>query len=109
MNIQHSDVLILMRDLSDKTKLNYTYNSCFGYSYSIGDVVIYLKHPLIQDEHYNQVLRWEACKQGGLKSSYDHFQEIPTLDYKTISIQDNRINLEALYLILDLYWTIYTK
>ena len=109
MNIQHSDVLILMKDLSDKTKLNYNYNSCFGYSYSIGDVVIYLKHPLIQDEHHNQVLRWEACKQGGLKSSYDHFQEIPTMDYKTISIQDNRINIEALYLILDLYWTIYTK
>ena len=109
MNIQHSDVLILMKDLSDLAKLNYNYSSCFGYSYSVGDVVIYLKHPLIQDEHHNQVLRWEACKQGGLKSSYDHFQEIPTADYKTISIQDNRINLEALYLILDLYWTIYTK
>ena len=109
MNIQHPDVLSLMKDLSDKRKLSYNSHTYFGYSYSVGGVVVYLKHPLIQDEHYNQVLRWEACKQGGLKSSYDHFQEIPTLDYKTISIQDNRINLEALYLILDLYWIIYTK
>ncbi len=109
MNLQPSDVLILMKDLSDLAKLKYNYNSCFGYSYSVGDLVIYLKHPLIQDEYHNQVLRWVACKQDGLKSSYDHFQEIPTLDYKTISIQDNQINIEALYLILDLYWTIYTK
>ena len=57
MNIQHSDVLILMKDLSAKTKLMYNYHACFGYSYSVGDVVIYLKHPLIQDEHHNQVLQ----------------------------------------------------
>lgn len=98
-----------MKDLSAKTKLMYNSHTCFGYSYSVGDVVIYLKHPLIQDEHHNQVLRWVAYKQGGSKSSYDHFQLIPTADYKTISIQDNQINIEALYLILDLYWTIYTK
>jgi hypothetical protein len=109
MNIRQSGVLILMKDLSAKAKLMYNSHTCFGYSYSVGDVVVYLKLPLIQDEHHNQVLRWEACKQGGIKSSYDHFQEIPTMDYKTISIQDNRINIEALYLILDLYWTIYTK
>jgi hypothetical protein len=111
MKVSHSDVIILLGLLGEKCR--YQTQTCFGYLYQIGDVKVYLKHSLIGCDPLSNaavVVRWEALDPiGSLPSaSYDHFLDLPAYEkgLEPLHIQTNKINLEGLYLILDLYKTI---
>lgn len=109
MKVSHSDVIILLGLLGDKCR--YRMQTCFGYLYQVGDVQVHLKHSLIGCDPFSDaevVSRWEALDQGGALSSYDHFLDLPAYEkgLEPLCIQTNKINLEGLYLILDLYKTI---
>lgn len=109
MKISHTDVVILLGLLGDKCR--YQTQTCSGYLYRVGDVKVYLKHSLIGCDPFSDaavVSRWEALDQGGALSSYDYFLDLPAYDkgLEPLHIQTNSLNLEGLYLILDLYKTI---
>ena len=112
MKVSHSDVIILLGLLGDKCR--YRMQTCFGYLYQIGDVQVHLKHPLRGCDPSSEgavVARWEALDQSNGASpsaSYDHFLKLPAYGegLEPLCIQTNKINLEGLYLILDLYKTI---
>ena len=106
MKVSHSDVLILLGLLCDKCR--YQTQTCSGYLYRVGEVKIYLKHSLIGCDPFSEtavVTRWEALDQGGLSASYDYFLDLPAYEkgLEPLHIQTNKLNLEGLYLILDLY------
>lgn len=108
MKVSHSDVIILLDLLGDKCR--YQTQTCFGYLYRIGDIKVHLKHSLIGCDPFSEaavVSRWEALDQGGELSSYDHFLDLPAYEkgLEPLHIQTNSLNLEGLYLILDLYKT----
>lgn len=109
MKVYHSDVIILLELLGDKC--SYQTKTVFGYLYRVEDVKVYLKHSLIGCDPFSDaavVSRWEALGQGGSLASYDHFLDLPAYDkgLDPLHIQTNSLNLEGLYLILDLYKTI---
>ena len=111
MRVSHSDVIILLGLLGDKCR--YQTQTCFGYLYRVGEVKVYLKHPLIGCDPFSDaavVVRWEALDPIGSSpaASYDHFLDLPAYEkgLEPLHIQTNKINLEGLYLILDLYKTI---
>lgn len=111
MKVSHSNVVILLGLLGDKCR--YRMQTCFGYLYQIGDVQVHLKHPLIGCDPFSDdavVSRWEALDPIGSSpsASYDHFLKLPAYGegLEPLHIQTNKLNLEGLYLILDLYKTI---
>ena len=111
MRVSHSDIIILLGLLGNKCR--YQTKTCFGYLYRVGEVKVYLKYPLIHCDPSSDtavVSRWVALDQGGAlyTASYDHFLKLPAYGggLEPLCIQTNKINLEGLYLILDLYKTI---
>lgn len=109
MKIYHSNVIILLDLLGDKCR--YQTQTCFGYLYKVSDVKVYLKHSLIGCDPFSDtavVTRWEALDQGGSFASYEYFLDLPAYEkgLEPLHIQTNNLNLEGLYLILDLYKTI---